>query len=208
MNHTLYYIHDPMCSWCYAFGPMLSQLQQALPRSVRVERLLGGLAPDTSTPMEQEMRQRLEATWQRIEKSVPGTRFNFDFWRHCTPYRSTYNSCRAVIAATQQGGEYDERMTKAIQHAYYQQARNPSELETLVDIAEEIGLNREAFRLAIASQETERELQRQIAFAAEIGAEAYPALILKVNGSRWPVGIDYNDAAPMLDTIEFLLEEG
>ena len=205
MNHTLYYIHDPMCSWCYAFGPVLAQLQQGLPESVKVERLLGGLAPDNTTPMDAAMRQRLETTWQRIEKNVPGCHFNFDFWRHCTPYRSTYPSCRAVISAMAQEEEFGESMTRAIQQAYYQQARNPSEQETLIEIAGEIGLNREAFAQAITAEETEMELQRQLSFAAEIGAESYPALILSVNGSRWPIGIDYNDAAPMLDTIDFLL---
>lgn len=206
MSQILYYVHDPMCSWCYAFGPVFTQLRAALPEAIRVERLLGGLAPDTTTPMDEAMRQRLQATWQRIEKNVPGTRFNFDFWRQCIPYRSTYNSCRAVIAAKAQGKAFDERMTSAIQLAYYRQARNPSKVETLIDIAAEIGLDREDFAVTIAAPETERELQRQIAFAAEIGADAYPALILELNGSRWPVGIDYNDPAPMLDTIEFLLE--
>lgn len=205
MNHTLYYIHDPMCSWCYAFAPVLAQLQQGLPQSVTVERLLGGLAPDNDVPMDPAMRERLEATWHRIETNVPDTHFNFDFWRNCTPYRSTYPSCRAVIAAMQQGAEYDEKMTKAIQQAYYQQERNPSLIETLVNIAGEIGLDRERFEQALSSDEVEQELQRQIGFAREIGAESYPALILAVNSSRWPVGIDYNDAAPMLDTIDFLL---
>jgi putative protein-disulfide isomerase len=109
----------------------------------------------------------------------------------------------------QQGPEYDERMTRAIQHAYYQQARNPSLLETLIEIAAEIGLDRDAFARAVTSPGVEEELQRQIELAGEIGAESYPALILAVNEqSRWPVGIDYNDPAPMLDAIEFLLEEG
>ena len=206
MSHTLYYIHDPMCSWCYAFGPVWAQLQAALPASVKVQRLLGGLAPDNQTPMDEAMRQRLEAAWQRIEKSVPGTTFNFDFWRQCTPYRSTYPSCRAVIAATMQNSEYDEAMTRAIQRAYYQQARNPSEVDTLIEIATETGLDKDVFSKRIASEETETELQRQITLASRIGADSYPALILSVNGSRWPVGIDYNDPAPMLDTIEFLLE--
>ena len=207
MSAILYYVHDPMCSWCYAFGPVLAQLQQRLPDTIQFERLLGGLAPDTDTPMDSAMRERLESTWHRIQDAVPGTTFNFDFWRNNTPYRATYNSCRAVIAAMQQGAEYDELMTKAIQHAYYRQARNPSLVETLVEIAGEIGLDRRPFEQAMNSSEVEEELQRQIDFAAEIGAESYPALVLAVNAqSRWPVGIDYNDAAPMLDTIEFLLE--
>ncbi|MEN8170327.1 MAG: DsbA family protein [Pseudomonadota bacterium] len=206
MNHILYYIHDPMCSWCYAFGPVWTKLQTALPVSVKVERLLGGLAPDNHSPMDEAMRQRLEATWQRIEQSVPGTRFNFGFWQHCTPYRSTYPSCRAVIAASALDPEGDEVMTKAIQRAYYQQARNPSEEQTLIEIATETGLDREVFSKAVASEKTEAELQRQITLAAEIGADSFPALVLSVDGSRWPVAIDYNNPEPMLDTIEFLLE--
>jgi putative protein-disulfide isomerase len=196
-----------MCSWCYAFGPVWAQLQAALPPSVKVVRLLGGLAPDNATPMDEAMRQRIEQTWQRIEKSVPGTTFNFDYWQRCTPYRSSYPSCRAVIAATAQGAEFDKIMTRAIQHAYYRQARNPSELDTLIEIATEAGLNRERFASAMAAEETEQELQRQIALAAAIGTDSYPALVLAINHSRWPVSIDYNDPAPMLDTLHFLLEE-
>jgi putative protein-disulfide isomerase len=197
-----------MCSWCYAFGPVWAQLQAALPPSVKVERRLGGLAPDSTTPMDAAMRQRLEATWQRIEKSVPGTRFNFAFWQTCTPYRSTYPSCRAVIAARTQGPEYEEAMLKAIQRAYYQQARNPSLAETLIELAGEIGLDSGAFAAALQAPATEAALQQEMALARQLGADAYPALVLSVNGSRWTVAIDYNDAAPMLDTIGFLLEEG
>ncbi len=208
MSCTLYYVHDPMCSWCYAFAPLWEQLQARLPASVRVERLLGGLAPDSDTPMDEAMRMRLEATWHRIEQSVPGTHFNFDFWSRCTPYRSTYPSCRAVIAATAHGDEYGQAMTRAIQHAYYQQARNPSKIEVLLELAAEIGLEPAAFAQDMASQRTENELQRQLAVASELGVDSYPSLILSVNTSRWPVAIDYNEVAPMLDTIEFLLDEG
>lgn len=210
MSAILYYVHDPLCSWCYAFGPVWRQLQAQLPDGVRVERLLGGLAPDTDIPMESAMRDRLEATWHRIEKSVPGTTFNFDFWKVCTPYRTTYPACRAVIAATQlakAGG--GERMNTAIQQAYYRQARNPALTETLIDIAEEIGLQRNAFASTLASNEVEEALQRQIGFSSQIGAESYPALILAINEhTRWPIAIDYNDPAPMLDTLLFLLDEG
>ena len=153
------------------------------------------------------MRQRIEQTWHRIEESVPGTRFNFDFWQQCTPYRSTYPSCRAVIAAAMQGAQYDRAMTRAIQHAYYQQARNPSETATLVALAAELGLDVERFTEALRSGEVEQRLQQQLQLASSIGADSYPSLILASGKSHWPVSIDYNDPAPMLDTLLFLLEE-
>ena len=51
MSDTLFYIHDPMCSWCYAFQPALFALKNHLPCSVRLEKRVGGLAPDTTTVM-------------------------------------------------------------------------------------------------------------------------------------------------------------
>ena len=27
MIYTLYYVHDPMCSWCYAFKPTFNELK-------------------------------------------------------------------------------------------------------------------------------------------------------------------------------------
>jgi len=77
MVNTLYYIHDPMCSWCYAFKPVLEQLRQQLKKhysdTLRFENLLGGLAADTQSPMPAQMRQQLRATWQHIEKKGSGS---------------------------------------------------------------------------------------------------------------------------------------
>jgi len=205
MGITLYYIHDPMCSWCWAFRPTLSELIQRLPANIRVEKLLGGLAADTDEPMPEAMRERLQQTWQRIEQNVPGIRFNFDFWRRTTPRRATYPACRAVIAARAQGK--DEAMLEAIQRAYYQQARNPSDNATLLELATELGLDSNAFSHALGAPQTQHQLEQEILHAETLGVDSYPSLVLAVNGSHWPVPIDYTNAGNMLETIEWLLEE-
>jgi putative protein-disulfide isomerase len=205
MTTTLYYVHDPMCSWCWAFRPALAQLLAQLPEGIRVEKLLGGLAPDSDTPMSAAMQERLQQTWQRIEQSVPGTRFNFDFWTRNTPRRATYPACRAMIAAREQGKE--EAMLTAIQRAYYQQARNPSDTSTLLELAVEIGLDREVFARALSSPQTQIQLEREMARAEALGVDSYPSLVLAVNGSHWPVPVEYSGAEKMLDTIEWLLGE-
>lgn len=211
MRLTLYYAHDPMCSWCYAFGPVWQRVQAGLPETVEIRRLLGGLAGDTAEPMPDDMRRRIEATWQRIEESVPGTAFNFDFWQRCTPRRATYAACRAVIAARQQGAtrqqrvEFDVAMTGAIQRAYYRQARNPSERDTLIGLAGELGLDVAAFTAYLGSTDCERTLQEEIALCHTLHADSFPALVLEVDGSTWPVAIDYLNPEAILDTIDFLI---
>ena len=47
----IFYIHDPMCSWCYAFSQSWAALQLDLPRDMEIVYLVGELAPDTTEPM-------------------------------------------------------------------------------------------------------------------------------------------------------------
>ncbi len=71
------------------------------------------------------LQQKIQQTWRRIEQTVPNMKFNYDFWMINTPVRSTYPACRAVLAARQQGADFEDKMIGAIQTAYYQKAKNP-----------------------------------------------------------------------------------
>ena len=203
----LYYVHDPMCSWCWGFAPVLKQLLSALPKEIEVRRVLGGLAVDSDVPMPQEMQTMLQETWHRIETKIPDIKFNFNFWTECQPRRSTYPSCRAVIAARQQGEQFDTLMTTAIQNAYYQQARNPSDIETLVELANELGLDVRKFKEDISSVATQQTLETEIELSRELHAESFPSLVFERGASTWAVPIDYNNAKPMLELISILIEK-
>jgi len=201
---VLYYVHDPMCSWCWGFARVLAQLLNSLPAEIQVTRLLGGLAIDSDEPMPIELQQKIEATWHRIQEAIPGTRFNFDFWTQCAPRRSTWPACRAVIAARQQGNEFDQLMTRAIQLAYYTQARNPSDKRTLLELADELGLDIQAFAEAMAGETMQQLLLAEIERTRALRVKGFPALVLDVAGTVWPIAVDYNDSAPMLEMINGL----
>ncbi|WP_232216421.1 DsbA family protein [Methylobacter marinus] len=145
MNAILYYIHDPLCSWCYAFKTSLAGLKRALPPETDFQTLLGGLAADSTTPMPPTLQQSIQQTWQRIEQTVPGVKFNFDFWRDNTPIRSTYPACRSLLAARKQGVEFEDKLLACIQDAYYQHAQNPALDTTLLACAAQAGLDRTQF---------------------------------------------------------------
>ena len=158
----LYYVHDPMCSWCWGFSKTLTELLESLPRQVEVQRLLGGLAPDSDTAMPSNMKEQIKNNWSRIEDTISGVKFNFDFWTRTIPRRSTYPACRAVIAARQQGEQYDISMTQEIQKAYYQEARNPSDNSILIELANNIGLSIDTFKTDLVSEETQKQLIEEI----------------------------------------------
>ncbi|MCU7960121.1 MAG: DsbA family protein [gamma proteobacterium symbiont of Bathyaustriella thionipta] len=194
----LYYIHDPMCSWCWAFRPALDELQRLLP-DLEIQKVLGGLAVDSDEPMPQALREQLQQTWKRIQLKVPGIHFNFTFWSECRPRRSTYPACRAVLVAAEY--QLADAMTEAIQRAYYEQARNPSDDSTLLELAESLGLDRKRFLHQLNSAETAQALDAQIQLARQLGASSFPTLVYETGGSRWPLAIDYNRPQAMKEAI-------
>jgi len=198
----LHYIHDPMCSWCWAFRPVWQALKQSLPLGIEVHNSLGGLAADTAEPMPLALQQKLQSIWHQIQQKVPLTKFNFDFWHLNQPRRSTYPACRAVIAARKQGLEYEEKMILAIQQAYYLKAQNPSDDNTLISLANDIGLNTSEFEKQLNQPETEQQLSQEIAFNQSIQVTSFPSLVLESHGVFHTIPIDYLDEKTMLKSIK------
>ncbi|MPW29701.1 DsbA family protein [Agarivorans sp. B2Z047] len=201
-KYRLYYVHDPMCSWCWGYKPTLLELEQILPSNIELVYLLGGLAPDSDLEMPAEMQAFLQQTWRKIANQL-GTQFNYQFWELNTPRRSTYPANRAVLAAKQQGAE--KAMIVAIQQAYYLDAKNPSDLSVLIDLAEGLNLDLESFKTGISSEKLNANLLEEIEFARSLPIQGFPSLVLEKDGHFHSVGLNYKDAQASLEHIQQLL---
>lgn len=208
MTSKLYYIHDPMCSWCWGYSPVWQQLKQHLPESLELEYVLGGLAPDNDNPMPEDMKLHLQGVWHGIADQL-GAEFNFYFWTKNTPRRSTYMACRAVIAAKNQNVELE--MIEAIQHAYYLKALNPSDSEILLRLAwdlyaKELDVDLDQFANDLISADTQRELDRQITLAASLTDKGFPSLVLQHNDKQYYISHDYKNNLPTLKLLEEIIK--
>lgn len=203
MIYTLYHVHDPMCSWCYAFEPTFHKLRENLNDNIKVVHVVGGLAKHTDEPMSLDMRKKIENIWYEIQKEV-GTNFNHDFWKNCTPKRSTYLACKATMIARDYNKE--DEMIKAIQNAYYQRALNPSEVDTLVQLSKELEINENEFKEKLLSQEAEDNLQDELNLRRSLYVRSFPSLVLKYKKELYPINIKYNDYNSMLKQINDMVE--
>lgn len=204
---VLFYLHDPMCSWCWAFRPAWGTVTSGLAGKVQIRSVLGGLAPDSDDPMPMQQRQEIQEIWRTIQTEVPRTDFNFDFWTDCTPRRSTFPACRAVIAAQRQHPRFEEWMVLGIQAAYYLDARNPSDQATLVNIATSIGLEPIRFLKDIKSPSVEAELQRQIDFCRHIGVNSFPSLVVGHKDQFSFIEIHYKNPKRIIRSINRTIRE-
>lgn len=204
----LLYVMDPMCGWCYGFQPELEAFLKRYPLA-EVDWIMGGLAPDTDQPMDENLKATISAYWYQIETKCR-VNFNHDFWRLNTPYRSTYSACRAVISAESLKEKSAPQMVKAIQSAYYLEAKNPALNETLLACARLIEIDEDAFRAEFASEETEQKLQQHIQLSRHLQVSGFPALFyIDSQHQAFPLTLGYcdvNNLELQLKNIEQLAE--
>lgn len=203
MIYTLYHVHDPMCSWCYAFKPTLDELKRNLDTNIKIQHVVGGLAKHSDEIMPEDMQDKIQNIWFEIEKTV-GTKFNHDFWDKCLPRRSTYLACQATMLARYDNKE--DEMIEAIQKAYYQNAQNPSDASTLIKLAKQIGMDEKKFEEDLKSEKIENDLQNELNFRRSIHVRAFPSLVLKYKKELYPINIKFNDYKSMLDQINNMVE--
>ena len=177
-DDTIFYVGDPMCSWCWGFAPVLQAVKDVLPAEIPLVYVMGGLAKDSDEPMPQETQEYIQGQWRLVTEQT-GATFNWDFWEKCEPRRSTYPACRAVICAGLQNPDAIPELFEGIQHAYYQEARNPSDLDTLTEIAGRLSLEADRLGADVISEEAERLLQEGFNVRRSLGVREFPSLVYK-----------------------------
>ncbi len=198
----LLYVLDPMCGWCYGFQPELETFLRKYP-SADVDWIMGGLAPDSDQPMDESLRQTISSYWYQIEEKTQ-VAFNHDFWKLNTPYRSTYPACRAVIAAESLRAKSAHQMVKAIQSAYYLEAKNPALEDTLIACACAIDLDKKLFSEMLESEEIEERFQQHLSITYQLKVSGFPALFYVNDRSEaYPLALGYSPA----DTLEKQLKQ-
>ena len=73
---TLYYIADPMCSWCWGFAPVIENVAGELPQEVHLQYVMGGLAKDSDDPMSDETQAYVKNAWREVTAAT-GARFDW-----------------------------------------------------------------------------------------------------------------------------------
>jgi len=92
-------------------------------------------------------------------------------------------------------------MIRAIQEAYYLQARNPSDDDVLIDLAMDLGLDAGQFHRDLNMPETRKQLAGEIRLGQSMDVQGFPSLILKGKKEFRPIQIDYNDTEVILRQI-------
>jgi putative protein-disulfide isomerase len=185
----LVYVGDPMCSWCYGFGPQLSALLAAHP-DAGVEMVTGGLRAYNTNPMTDEFREMLRGHWKGVEK-MSGLPFSEGALLAEGFVYDTEPACRAVVTARAHSAERALPYFQAVQSAFYRDGRNVSRGEVLADIAAETGMERETFLAAWRSEVARDATRNDFSVTQKLGVSGFPTLAVYQGDALFLVASGY-----------------
>lgn len=171
--HLLYFA-DPLCSWCYGFGPELAKLLDRHP-DARLDLVMGGLRPFNTQRMTSQFKEMLRGHWRHVA-TASGLPFSETILERDDFVYDTEPACRAVVTARDMDVALAYPFMKALQLAFYRDGREVTENDVLCDIAEECGYQRDTFRMNFDSALMREETQSDFATTQSLGVSGFPTL--------------------------------
>ncbi|RLU04324.1 disulfide bond formation protein DsbA [Pseudomonas prosekii] len=191
------FISDVVCPWCALGATALEQAIKNVAGEVAVELTYKPFELNPDMPAEGEHAvQHLMRKYGRTAEDVAAGKalqiargeaigFKFDLEKRSHFY-NTFDAHRLLLWALQQGRQV--ALKRALMRAYFSDGQNPSDRETLVRLAAEVGLDAQAAREVLASDAFASEVLELEAFYRQRGINSVPAMVLNgrhlVSGSQ------------------------
>jgi putative protein-disulfide isomerase len=207
-RRELLYFADPMCSWCYGFGPVMAALAQHFDGRLPVRLVMGGLRAGNTAPMRDKDRAYIRDAWRRVGEAS-GQPFDTAFFEREHFIYDTEPACRAVVTARRLAPARALAFMAAVSSAFYAENRDVTRESVLGDVAAEQGLDRDAFHAELVSPEARDETFRDFLTAKQAGVEGFPLLAAGSEAAGYAlVAHGYRPLDGLPEALERWLAEG
>lgn len=202
----LFYFTDPMCSWCYGFGPELQKLLDSHPTKFSLTIIPGGLRPDETQPMSGQMAREIGTHWKHVQKAS-GLNFYYNFFNDNPAFvYDTTPACKAVVTVSLIQPELTFVYLKELQNRFYAKGENPTRMETFLKAASSTGVLETNFQKQWELDQSELETRRGFSMAAELGIRGYPTLCLRVENRLMLIAHGFLPITELTERTDALLE--
>lgn len=168
------FVGDPMCSWCYGFGPELSKLRAEL-KGVPFSMIMGGLR-DGELFDEAKLKNHL-GYWQAVHEAT-GLPFDATALSQKNFNYTTEPACRAVVTVRSLESSKEYLAYAALQKAFYAEGRDITREEVIADVIASIGLDIMAFSEMFRSDAMKKAAAADKQKARTYGVSSFPTLIV------------------------------
>lgn len=192
MTARLLYVFDPLCGWCYGFGPVLREVRRAFP-DLSVDLRFGGLVTGGRIGPYAAMRNYIQTAQIRLQAATgkaPGAAFHDRIVGDNGVTASSIPPCDALLALREVAPEAVLDYTEALQEAHFGEGADLNDPRTYLQVSGSLGLDFAPDILGPA--ELRPALAREFAEVGRLGVSSYPTLMLTTRGRYHPVPLVYS----------------
>lgn len=173
----LIYFADAMCSWCWAFAPVIETIGTTFGGALPIRLIAGGLRPGTLEPMTASAKREVRNHWEHVHQAS-GQPFDYDFFERDAFVYDTHPAARALVVVRREQPGKALTYLERVQHAFYAENRDVTSPTVLADIAlAEAGIDRAHFLALWERDELKKETWRDYALSQQTGVTGFPTLL-------------------------------
>lgn len=175
-QRMMLYFADPMCSWCWGFAPVITEIAAQFGEAVPIQLVMGGLRAGNDKPMTDKDKAYVRGHWEHVQERT-GQEFDFAFFDREGFVYDTEPACRAVVTARSFDTGLGLAMLKRVSEAFYAHGEDTTDRDTLVALADLEGLDAGAFGQRFDSKDAEMLTKMDFGIASQIGVAGFPTLL-------------------------------
>ena len=194
---TIYQFTDPVCVWCWGNEPVMRAIDYLYGNKVGVEYIMGGLIEEITTLYDLKGSKR-----QIIERA---NAIMAEHWlsaseRHGMPvntrhmalfserYPSSFPQSIAYEAARRIDATAAKRLLRRIREATFVEARRTSQIDVLIELAAEVGIDAARFIDEYTTGEAQNDFSQSRMKCRSNGITGFPSYLIKNASTKISLG--------------------
>lgn len=201
----LIYVGDPMCSWCYGFGPEIERLDERFDFPTRL--IIGGLRPGPAAEvLGDRLRSFLRHHWEEIGERT-GQPFDLsgldrDDWTYDTLLPDT-----AAVAMRELNPDTALRFFARLQRAFYAEAIDITDPGMYPQLLDAFDVDPDDFVSSLSSDEMLQATYTDFGEARGLGAAGFPSLYLRADDDVYLASRGFAPAEMLEPALTEFIEE-
>jgi putative protein-disulfide isomerase len=168
---TLFYIGDPMCSWCYGMSDILKDTQEYCAKNgIKFQTIVAGLRASGQVLWDKRFKGFLKEEWTNISNRT-GKKFSFEILDLLNFDYDTTPACKAVLISkilSFNNSKIVLEFFSKIQEKFYANSQDTKKLEFYKLICEDLNLDFEEFSKLFEDKSLDKKLQNEFIFGRNL----------------------------------------
>lgn len=207
IKDTIYYVYDPLCSWCYGFSPVIKKLKNSFKNEFNFEVVSGGMQSGERKQPVSVIRAYLKGAYKNVTERT-GVEFGDKFMAVLEDGTRMLDSVPPSIALSvikELKPEETLNFAATIQEAIYYDGMDWNLVEAYIPYLENFKIDPEDFRRKFEDPIYKEKTLEDFKMAANFGVTGFPTVILKKDDKYYLIAQGFIPFEGLKATIEQVL---